>query len=244
MLIRLNKYLASAGIAARRKCDDLILAKRVKVNDILITELGTKIDPDIDRVKLDEKPVHANRKFVYILLNKPKGYVTTAHDQFQRKTVLDLISIKERVWPVGRLDYDTSGLILITNDGKLSNFLIHPKYKVVKTYHVVLNRLIKPVDLYHFEHGIVFEGKKTLPCKATEIRRMGNRSLIEVSITEGRNRQIRFMFESMGYRVVELNRIGFGPLRLVDLPCGEWRYLKKKEIDLLKVLMADFNNVK
>jgi 23S rRNA pseudouridine2605 synthase len=244
MLIRLNKYLASAGIAARRKCDDLILAKRVKVNDILITELGTKIDPDIDRVKLDEKPVHANRKFVYILLNKPKGYVTTAHDQFQRKTVMDLISIKERVWPVGRLDYDTAGLLLITNDGKLSNFLIHPKYKVVKKYHAVLNKLIKPVDLYHFEHGIVFEGKKTLPCKATEIRRMGNRSLVEVSITEGRNRQIRFMFESMGYRVEELNRISFGPLILVDLPCGEWRYLKKKEIDLLKGLMADFNDVK
>jgi pseudouridine synthase len=244
MIVRLNKYLASAGIASRRKCDEIILAKRIKVNDILVTELGIKIDTDSDQVKLDDIPVHLTGKLIYIVLNKPKGYVTTVDDEFKRKTVLDLLYIKERIWPVGRLDYDTTGILLLTNDGKLSNFLIHPRYKVKKVYHALLNKPIKPVDLYHFEHGIIIDGKKTLPCKASEIRIVDNRSLIEITITEGRNRQIRSMFESLDYHVEELKRIAFGPITLTDLPCGKWRYLKKNEIDLLKNMMNKVNETR
>jgi 23S rRNA pseudouridine2605 synthase len=244
MIIRLNKYLASAGVASRRKCDELILAKRIKVNDALITELGIKIDTEIDRVKLDDHPVFLTEEFIYIILNKPGGYITTVRDQFRRKTVLDLVSIKERIWPVGRLDYNTTGILLLTNDGKLSNFLIHPRYKVLKIYHVLLNKPVKPEDLSHFEQGIVIDGKKTLPCRANEVSRTANRSLIEVGITEGRNRQIRIMFESLGYRVEQLQRIAFGPLKLAGLPAGEWRYLTKKEVELLKKIINNVNQKK
>ena len=233
-MIRLNKFLAKAGIASRRKCDDLILAGRIKVNDSVITKLGFRIEEERDRVMFDDKPVGTPVSFHYLILNKPTGYVTTAHDQFNRHTVMDLLPLEERLFPVGRLDYDTTGLLLITNDGDLANQLIHPRFKVEKTYHVLLNKLIKPVALHNLQQGVVLDGKKTAPCKMQQIRVIDNCSLLEVKIHEGRNRQIKRMFELFEYTVDSLDRIAFGPLHLTGLKRGEWRYLKKAELDELR----------
>jgi 16S rRNA U516 pseudouridylate synthase RsuA-like enzyme len=162
-MIRLNKYLAAAGIASRRKCDDYILEGRVKVNGVVVSQLGSKINEDIDRVIVDDEPVQPEIDQTYIILNKPKGVVTTADDPFERNTVLDLIPIKQRIFPVGRLDYDTTGLLLLTNDGPLTNKLIHPRYKIEKIYLVLLDKIIRPVSLYHLKKGIDLDGKKTAP---------------------------------------------------------------------------------
>jgi 23S rRNA pseudouridine2605 synthase len=234
MQVRLNKFLAAAGIASRRKCDDLIMAGKVKVNNEIISTVGVRIDDEKDVVEYEGTPVYKQMNYIYILVNKPKEVMTTAEDQFSRKTVLDLVSVGERIWPVGRLDYLSTGLLILTNDGILSNRLIHPKYKVEKKYQVLLDKKIRPVDLYHFEHGLELDGKKTIPCKAVEIRVKDNRSFLEVTMREGRNRQIRRMFEQLNYEVQELNRIGFGSLTLTGVQPGEWRYLSKKEIDRLK----------
>ena len=233
-MIRLNKFLASAGIASRRKCDDLILAGKVKVNGKIITQLGVRIEEDIDKVEFEGKPLFHKKESIYIILNKPKNVITTAKDQHDRNTVVDLIPIKDRIFPVGRLDYDSTGLLILTNDGDLSHSLIHPKFKIKKTYHVLLNRVLRPVDKYKFEHGIMLEGKKTIPCKVSEIRVVDNCSLLDIEITEGRNRQIRRMFEILGYKVEKLDRIAFANLSLTGLQRSEWRYLTQKEIDTLK----------
>jgi 23S rRNA pseudouridine2605 synthase len=234
MLVRLNKFLAAAGIASRRKCDDLIIAGKVKVNHEIVNTVGVRIDDEKDIVEYEGHPVHKQINYIYILLNKPKEVVTTAEDQFDRRTVLDLVPLKERVWPVGRLDYMTTGLLLLTNDGIMSNRLIHPKYKIEKKYQVLLDKKIRPVDLYHFEHGLELDGKKTLSCKAVEVRIIDNRSFLEVTLNEGRNRQIRRMFETLKYEVQELNRISFGPLKLSGVNIGEWRHLSEKEIVMIK----------
>lgn len=242
-MIRLNKYLASAGIASRRKCDDYILEGRIKVNGEIVTQLGSRINEDSDQVLFDGEPVRPEIDKKYIILNKPKGVVTTADDPFERNTVIDLIPIKQRIFPVGRLDYDTTGLLLLTNDGPLTNKLIHPKYKIEKIYLVLLNKIIRPVSLYHLKKGIDLDGKKTAPCKISEIRIIDNCSFLEVVLFEGRNRQIRRMFEAEGYEVVELDRIAFGPLTLTGLSRGSWRYLKKSELTDLKECLGDFSQI-
>jgi pseudouridine synthase len=229
-MIRLNKFLASAGIGSRRKCDDYIVEGKITVNGEVVQQLGVKIDEFSDTVTFDGKEVKVERNLIYLILNKPKGIITSAKDEFDRNTVLDLIPIEERVFPVGRLDQDTTGLVLLTNDGELANKLIHPKFKIPKTYHVLLDKIIQPKDSYHFERGILLEDKKTAPCKISEIRIIDNCSFVEIILHEGRKRQIRRMFEVLGYEVVELDRIGFGPLTLAGLKRGEWRYLNKSEI--------------
>jgi pseudouridine synthase len=234
-MMRLNRYLAQAGIASRRKCDDLILQGKVKLNGETVSELGVRIDEFQDEILFEDKPVRLPQKFKYILLNKPAGYVTTAKDEYKRHTVMDLIPIPERIFPVGRLDYDTTGLLLLTNDGQLSNQLLHPKYKFEKTYHVLLDKLIKPIALHHLQQGVELDGKKTAPCKIHQIRVIDNCSFLEVRIHEGRNRQIKRMFELYDYEVEELDRIGFGPLTLTGVKRGEWRYLKQAEVDSLKI---------
>jgi pseudouridine synthase len=234
MKVRLNKYLASAGIAARRKCDDLIAAGKVQVNGKVVDTVGTVIDDDTDVVEYNGVLVQPESKLVYIMLNKPSGFVTTMDDEFSRKKVIDLITVDERVFPVGRLDYETTGLLLMTNDGQLANQMAHPRFKIEKVYQVLLNRIIKPVDLYHFEHGIELEGRKTQPCKATEIRIADNRSLLEIRIREGRNRQIRRMFTELSYKVEQLDRLAVGPIKLTGLRRGEWRFLTEDEIESLK----------
>jgi pseudouridine synthase len=239
-MIRLNKFLAAAGIASRRRCDDFILDGRVKVNGEIITKLGHRIDEEIDRVAFDDKPVKPITEKIYIIFNKPKGIITSTDDPYERNTVLDMIPIKQRIFPVGRLDYDTTGLLLLTNDGPLTNKLIHPRYKIEKKYLVLLDKIVRPVALYHLRRGIELDGKKTAPCKISEIRIIDNCSFLEVVLYEGRNRQIRRMFESEGYQVTELERITFGPLTLTGLPRGSWRHLYKNEIHSLHKYLEDF----
>jgi len=233
-MIRLNKYLSSAGIGSRRKCDDYIAEGRITVNGNIVKTLGIKIDEFRDKITFDGKEVKSEQKLVYLILNKPKGVITSAKDEYERNTVLDLIPLNIRIFPVGRLDQDTTGLLLLTNDGELSNKLMHPKFKIPKTYHVLLDRIIQPKDQYHFERGILLDDRKTAPCKLSEIRIIDNCSFLEVILHEGRKRQIRRMFDELGYNVVDLDRIGFGPLNLTGIKRGEWRYLSKEEIGRLK----------
>ncbi len=233
-MMRLNRFLAQAGVASRRKCDDLILEGRVTVNGKKVTELGVRIDEFEDTITFNGSQVNVPDNFKYIILNKPSGYVTTVDDEFQRHIVMDLIPIEERIFPVGRLDYETTGLLLLTNDGELSNQLTHPKYKFEKTYHVLLDKLVKPIAIYHLQQGVELDGTKTAPCKISQFRVVDNCSLLEVKIYEGRNRQVRRMFELFDYKVEALDRIAFGPLNLTGLKRGEWRYLTPAEISSLK----------
>jgi pseudouridine synthase len=233
-MMRLNKFLASAGVGSRRKCDDYIVEGKISINGEVVRTLGVKIDEILDTIAFEGKKVTLEQQVLYLILNKPKGIITSVKDEYDRNTVLDLIPISERVFPVGRLDQDTTGLILLTNDGELANKLMHPKFKIPKTYHALLNKIIHPKDKYHFERGIVLDEKKTAPCKLSEIRIIDNCSFLEVILREGRKRQIRRMFGELGYNVVELDRIGFGSLTLTGLKRGEWRYLNKEEIKGLK----------
>jgi 23S rRNA pseudouridine2605 synthase len=235
--MRLNKYLAQAGIASRRKCDDLILAGYVQVNGKTVDRVGVVIDESKDKVTFKGRPVTLKRNFTYIILNKPKGVVTTARDQFRRRTVLDLIAIPERIFPIGRLDYNTTGVLLLTDDGELSNRLLHPNYKVTKVYRALLDRVIRPVDLFRLSNGVELDGRKTQPCKITELRIVDNGSLLQIELKEGRNRQIRKMFELFNYHVEELERISFAGLKATGLQQGEWRYLTKDEVNRLKEIV-------
>lgn len=240
-MIRLNKYLASAGIGSRRKCDQYISAGRIKVNGDIVQKLGIRINESTDTVSFDDREVSPAQNYIYILLNKPVEVITTASDDRERTTVLDLIQTKERIFPVGRLDQDTTGLLLLTNDGELTNNLIHPRYKIPKTYHVLLDRKISAKDAYHFERGLNLDGKMTSRCKLSEIRVIDNGSLLEVIISEGRKRQIRRMFDLLGYQVIELDRIAFGPLTLAGLKRGEWRYLTSGEVEALKKEIGEWH---
>ncbi len=233
-MMRLNKFLAHAGIASRRKCDDLIVAGHVTVNGERITQVGVVIDETKDRVTFKGQSVTLKEHFVYVLLNKPKGTVTTANDEFDRRTVVDLIEVPERIYPVGRLDYETSGVLLLTNDGDLTHKLLHPNYKVEKVYHALIDRVIRPIDLHKFRNGIELDGVKTQPCQVREMQIKNNGSFLEIILKEGRNRQIRRMFEVLGYKVETLQRISFAGIRAGRLQPGEWRYLTPIEEKRLK----------
>lgn len=232
--IRLQKYMADAGIASRRKCEDLIASGRVEVNGRVVNVPGTKITEN-DLVKVDGKELGQNRKNVYIALNKPVGYISTAKDQFSRKTVLDLVdTIKERIYPVGRLDYETSGLILLTNDGEMANKLLHPRYEIRKVYRAGIKGLLKEDDIRSFKKGIAIEDYITAPANIRVLETALKASTIEIEIHEGKNRQVRKMFEALGYSVLRLKRVAFGPISLGGLGEGKWRYLSRDEIDALK----------
>ena len=233
-MMRLNKYLAAAGVGSRRKCDEYIADGRVMVNGEVIKKLGSRINESSDTVTFDDQKVGLKEKFIYIILNKPTGIITTAKDEYDRQTVLDLIPLEERIFPVGRLDQDSTGLVFLTNDGDLANQLIHPKFNIKKTYHVLLNKIVRPVDAYHFSRGLILDGKKTAPCSVSEIRIIDNCSFMEVIISEGRNRQIRRMFDQLGYEVEALDRIAIGPMTIAGLKRGQWRYLHATEINHLK----------
>jgi pseudouridine synthase len=238
-LIRLNRFLAMAGIGSRRNCDTYIIEGRVTVNEEPVDRLGMRVDPENDVVLFDGKPVNPPQKRIYILLNKPLRTITTAKDDQRRRTVIDLIGAPQRLFPVGRLDYNTTGALLITNDGDLSYYLIHPRFQVKKTYRVMLNRIIRPIDLHHFQNGVLLDDRKTAPCKARELRRVGNRSFLEVELHEGRNRQIRRMFETLGYSVEQLHRVSFAGIQVHDLNPGEWRELTPDEVRYLKDLVEE-----
>jgi len=226
--------MANAGISSRRKCDNLILAGMVKVNGQIANQLGTVIDETKDVVEFKGTRIGVQENFTYVLLNKPKGVVSTAIDDHLRRTVVELVTIPERIFPVGRLDYQTTGVLILTNDGDLTHHLLHPNYKVQKIYRVLLDRVIRPIDLHNLRNGVELEGKKTQRCKITELRIVDNCSLLEVELREGRNRQLRKMFELFNYNVEELERISFAGLTAGRLQPGEWRFLDQNEVTQLK----------
>lgn len=236
MLMRLQKYIAEAQIASRRKAEEMILKGRVSVNGKIITELGTKVESDSDVVMVDGKEIHICEKMVYIMLNKPEGCVTTVKDQFNRKSVMDYVSdVRERIYPVGRLDYDTSGLLILTNDGELTYRLTHPKHNVEKTYIAEVDRKPDERDMERFRKGIVIDGRKTAEA-GIKIIREGKLTVLEIKIREGRNRQVRKMCAAINCNVVKLKRIATGKLKLGELEKGKYRYLDEKEILYLKSL--------
>lgn len=226
--MRLNKYLASCEVASRRSAEQFILAGRVSVNGRLVNTLGSVINENTDVVRVDGKPVQPRLKKVYILLNKPKGVITTVKDELGRKNVMDIVKVKERVYPVGRLDRNSEGLLMLTNDGLLASRLLHPKYKVAKTYRVKLDRPFLQEDFAPLTSGLELEDGKTAPCRARFYCEWPDR--VELQLREGRKRQVRRMFESLGYRVKALKRIAFGPLTLGALKRNEWRLLSMKEV--------------
>jgi len=232
-MIRLNKYLASCGIASRRASEKIVKAGRVKLNGKLITDLSIQVNEFKDIISVNGKIVKPVLKKIYMILNKPKGYVTTAKDERGRKTVLDLLKTDKRVFPVGRLDIKSEGLLILTNDGELAHRLMHPGFKVNKTYRVKLDRDFYPDDFAPFSAGIELDDKEiTAPCKAGFYADSLNR--VEIKLHEGKKNQVRRMFKALGYEVKALKRVQYGPLILKDLERGQWRYLKMNEIKQLK----------
>jgi 23S rRNA pseudouridine2605 synthase/23S rRNA pseudouridine2604 synthase len=230
VLIRLNKYLANLGLASRREADVLISKGKIKVNGKVITEMGTKVDPDKDKVKIDDSVIKDREKLIYIALNKPKGYVSSVKPTKQDpKIVLDLIDIPERIYPVGRLDKETTGLLLLTNDGTFVNKIIHPSSESEKEYEVTFPQLIPMGAIKKLEAGVKLNGEKTLP---TKVKKVGP-AKIQITLKEGKNRQVRRICQKVGYPVKTLKRIRIKGLRLGDLPLGRWRHLTKREVSLL-----------
>lgn len=236
-LIRLNKYLAMCGVASRRKADELIQQGRVTVNGEVITQLGVKINPLKDKVAVDGKPIKPEEKLIYIVLNKPKDCITSVRDEKGRRTVLDLVKVKQRIFPVGRLDRNTTGVLLLTNDGELAYRLTHPKYKIEKAYKVEIDKPIKPEDIEKLKRGIMLDGRKTEACEIY-ILPNSDRKELGITIHEGRYRQVRRMFERLGYKVRKLHRVSFGGITVSGMKRGEWRYLTEKEIKKLKKLVG------
>ncbi len=233
---RLQKYMATCGIASRRKCEEIILQSRVKVNGKTINELGFKVDEEKDVVTLDNKLIKKEEIKVYIALNKPTGYVSTVKDERGRKTILDLIDVKERIYPIGRLDYDTSGLILLTNDGDIYNKIIHPKEEKNKTYIALIKGIPNDSDIKKFEKGINIDGYITAPAEFKIIKKFEDCSEVQIIIHEGRNRQIRKMCDDINHSVIELRRVQVGNIKLENLSLGKWRYLTNKEMEYIKQL--------
>ena len=237
MIVRLQKYLADSGVASRRKSEELILKGLVTVNDKLVKELGTKIDDEKDIVKYKGNRVLQNRKYVYIMLNKPEGVITTVKDQFNRFSVTDILkNVRERVFPVGRLDYDTSGLLLLTNDGDLTYKLTHPKHEIEKTYIAKLFGTPNINEINKFKSGIYINGVKSLPAKIEIIEEQQKYCYTKIVIKEGKNRQVRKMCKAINHPVATLQRIAIGNLQIGDLKKGKYRYLTEKEIKYLKSL--------
>lgn len=237
MELRLQKFLAEAGIASRRKAEELIVTGKIQVNGNVVTKLGTKVDTNKDSIIYQNQKVTLKQNFVYIMLHKPEGYVTTVKDQFQRATVMDLLKdVSERVYPVGRLDYDTSGLLLLTNDGDLTYRLTHPKHNIIKTYEAKVSGTPTEQNRIQFRRGIVIDDRKTQPAKLDIIKQYEKYSVVRIVIQEGRNRQVRKMCDAIKHPVLHLKRIGTGELFLNELEKGKYRYLTKKEIKYLKSL--------
>ncbi|MCI0560466.1 MAG: rRNA pseudouridine synthase [Nitrososphaera sp.] len=231
--IRLNKYLALAGIGSRRSNDELILSGAVKINGRVIQEFGVKVNPRRDRVTVQGNPVFIEHKQVYFVLNKPKDTITTVKDEKGRPTVMDYVRSRERVYPIGRLDRNTTGVLLFTNDGELANALMHPKFEVEKVYHVKLDKGISDDDFRRLETGIRLEDGMA-QANFAEVLPKTKRMELFVSIHEGRNREVRRMFEAMKYDVKRLDRISFAGITTTGLPRGKWRKLQSKEVEHLK----------
>ena len=239
---RLARFLAHAGITSRRHAEALIAAGHVQVNGVIVTTQGTRINPDTDTVFVDGKPVHSTSKHVYLLLHKPAGYVTTSHDPQGRPTVLDLLPAELRalrVYPVGRLDIDSSGLLLLTNDGNFALHLTHPRYSMQKHYQALVQGCPSESSLAELRSGVtIAEDKgrnhKTTPAQVSLLRRVGTDNWLSLTIHEGRKRQVRRMLAAVGHPVLELSRVGLGSLEIGNLPVGKWRHLTSKELKSLQ----------
>ncbi|MBR4461963.1 MAG: rRNA pseudouridine synthase [Erysipelotrichaceae bacterium] len=234
---RLQKIIADSGICSRRKAEELIRQGKVTVNGKTVTELGYKADAD-DEIRVDSQPLNREEKVVF-LLHKPKNVISSVADDRGRRTVLDLVDTPYRLYPVGRLDYGSSGLLLLTNDGELMQEIIHPRYEIDKTYHVVINGLISEEEIQKLETGVMIDGRMTAPCTVKLLRQNENKksSQLEMVIHEGRNRQIRKMMENIGYEVTKLHRTREACIELGDLKAGEYRQLKPHEIKKLKAYL-------
>ncbi len=238
--VRLQKMLADCGVASRRKSEELIRAGSVKVNGV-VAEIGDKVDPYNDKVMVNGRRVTANAKpkYRYIMLNKPRGYVTTMSDERGRKCVAELVAdIEERVYPVGRLDRDSEGMLLFTNDGDFANKVMHPKKDIYKVYRVTVRPAVTDEMLMQFEEGMMLDGRKTAPAEVRVITRQEGRVVLEILLREGRNRQIRRMCEMLGLEVARLRRTAIGGVKMGMLKKGDWRDLTQDEV---KKLMADPN---
>ncbi len=236
--VRLQKFMADMGVASRRKSEELIRQGKVRVNGHP-AQIGDKINPKKDLVTVGKKKIVnvKNRRMVYIMLNKPRGYVTTVSDELGRKTVMDLVAdIDERVYPVGRLDKDSEGLLLLTNDGSFTNCMTHPSHNYAKVYRVTVRPSVNDTILNNLRSGIEIDGRKTAPCEVTVLEEQENRVVLEFILHEGRNRQIRKMCESQGLEVARLKRLSVGSLKLGMLPQGKYRELS--EIEVKKLLRS------
>ncbi len=233
--VRLQKFMAEQGVASRRKSEDLIRAGKVKVNGH-IAEIGMKINPRKDLVTVGKQKLTnvKNRKMVYIMLNKPRGYVTTVSDELGRKTVMDLLpDFGCRIYPVGRLDKDSEGLLLLTNDGSFTNCMTHPSHEYAKVYRVTVRPSVNDEILFNLRNGIEIDGRKTAPCEVTVLTEEENRVVLEFILHEGRNRQIRKMCESQGLEVARLKRISVGPIKLGMLKQGDYKELSEQDVKKL-----------
>ncbi len=232
--MRLQKYLALCSVASRRASEDIILSGRVSVNGKTVTELGTKVS-DGDTVCVDGKEIIMDNKKVYIMLNKPAGCVTTVSDDRGRQTVMEYVAdIPERIYPVGRLDYNTEGLIFLTNDGDLAYSLTHPKYEKIKVYEVLVKGIVLHGAVDRLMRGVYIDGKKTAPAEAEVIEHRRNTSLVRICIHEGRNRQIRKMCDAVGHSVIALRRVAVDGIELGNLEVGKWRHLTRTEVERLR----------
>ena len=242
--IRFQKYIADCGITSRRKAEELIKQGKVKVNGKVITELGTKINPKKDIILYNNREIKNKEKYVYILLNKPIGYVTTVKDQFNRDSVLDLVKVKERIVPVGRLDMYTSGALILTNDGDFVYKVTHPKHEINKTYTVTIKGIVTNEEVEKLRKGVKIEEKQDLgnletyitkpaKVKILKIDKEKNQSRLEIIIHEGKNRQVRKMCEAINHKVLALHRSEIAGIGVKDIELGKWRYLKDNEIKQL-----------
>ncbi|MGB9765108.1 MAG: pseudouridine synthase [Candidatus Saccharicenans sp.] len=235
----MNKFLAQAGVASRRQADCLVQEGRVRINGQLVTRLGIKVDENKDRIEVDGRPISLSADQVYLLLNKPPGYIVTADDPQKRKTVMELIPrLPFRIFPVGRLDSESEGALLFTNDGVLANRLLHPRYRISKIYEVKVAGLVEDKALEKLKKGMFVDGRKTIPAKVKVIYRRKENSLLWLEIYEGRKHEIRKMFYSLGFEVKKLRRTSIAGISIKGLRLGGWRYLKPEEIKKLKKLTS------
>ena len=233
---RLQKILSQAGVASRRASERLMLEGRVTVNGTTVRELGTKADPVADDIRVDGRRIRLPDRHVYLLLNKPKGYVTTRSDPQKRPTVVDLVGAREYIYPVGRLDFDSEGLLILTNDGDLAARLTHPRHGVERVYEARVLGVPDAHDLQRLARGMVIEGRRTAPAHVELLpgRRGDEHSVLRITLHEGRNRQVRNMCDAIGHPVTHLRRIAIGPIRDDRLKPGHWRELRAEEVDRLR----------
>lgn len=232
-VVRLQKYMAECGVASRRKCEEFILNGKVKVNGAVVNELGTKVNTLRDIVEYNGRKLEFKEDFVYILLNKPIGYVTTAKDQFDRDSVLDLVKTNKRLVPVGRLDMYTSGALILTNDGEFVYKVTHPKHEIEKTYTVTIKGIVTDEEVVKLRNGVQIEDYTTKPARVKILKtdEEKKQSRLEITIHEGKNRQVRKMCETINHSVLALHRSKIAGIGVKDIELGKWRYLTKKEVD-------------